>query len=192
MKLPIETARLVLREMTGSDWRAIDAYNRAPEFHRYLPIDPPAAEATRGFVQLCLARAREQPRRHYDPVVCERASAAVIGTLRLSLREPGVADLGYAVRPDRWRRGYATEAVEALLAAAQTALGLSEVWATVDPSNAASCRVLEKLSFTQRGGEAGRPIKPGRPPSLVYARLWARTVSERPVQKAVELAPGGF
>ncbi|MGH7005785.1 MAG: GNAT family N-acetyltransferase, partial [Alphaproteobacteria bacterium] len=129
MKLPIETPRLVLREMAGSDWRAIDAYNRAPEFHRFLPIDPPDAEATQGFVQLCLARARAWPRRHYDAVICERVSAAVVGTLRLSLREPGVADFGYAVRPDRWSRGYATEAVEALLAAAHTPLGLRKVWA---------------------------------------------------------------
>src|SRR5688572_27411311 len=143
MQLPIETARLVLREMAGADWRAIDAYNRAPEFHRFLPIDPPGADATRGFVQLCLARARERPRRHYDPVMYERATATVIGTLRLSLREPGTADLGYAVRPDRWTSGFATEAVQALLAAAREPLGLNEVRATADPANAASCRVLE-------------------------------------------------
>jgi [ribosomal protein S5]-alanine N-acetyltransferase len=192
MQLPIETARLVLREMAGSDWSAIDAYNRAPEFHRFLPIDSPGAGATQGFVQLCLARARERPRRHYDPVICERVSAAVIGTLRLSLRDPGVADLGYAVRPERWRCGFATEAAQALLAAARKRLGLREVRATADPANTASCRVLEKLGFTRREGEAGHPIKPGRPPSIVYVLNWPQSVSERTVQKAVELAPGRF
>lgn len=173
MKLPIHSARLVLREMSIGDWRGIAAYNAIPEFHRFLPILSPDAAATRGFVALCLARARERPRRHYDAVVEERASGAIVGTLRLSLRERGVGDLGYAIRPDRWNRGFATEAVAALLAAARAPLGLGEIWAMVDPANAASCRVMEKLGFHRRFDETGAPIKPGRPASLVYLRKMA-------------------
>lgn len=183
MQLPIETARLVLRDMAATDWRAIHAYNRDPVFHRFLPIEPPDADATRGFVNLCIARARAWPRRHYDPIILERSSSAVLGTVRLSLREPGVADLGYAIRGDRWNEGFATEAVGALLGAAQAGLGLVEVRATVDPDNTASCRVMEKLGFGRLGSEAGAPIKPGRPPSLVYLRRFASVlaVSERTV-----------
>jgi RimJ/RimL family protein N-acetyltransferase len=183
MKLPIQTARLVLRDMTGADWREVHAYNRDPEFYRFLPIDSPDEEATRGFVRLCLARARERPRRHYDSILQERASGRVVGTLRLSLRARGVADLGYAVRPDCWNKGFATEAVAALLGAARRPLGLVEVWATIDRDNAASCRVMEKLGFTCRAGEAGVPVKPGRPPSLIYTRSVAAAalVSERAV-----------
>ena len=183
MPLPLQTARLLLRDMTGADWRAVHIYNRDPDFHRFLPIDPPDEEGTRGFVQLCLARARERPRRHYDPIIEERATGSVIGTLRLSLRERGVADLGYAVRPERWNRGFATEAVAALLAAARAPLGLREIWATVDPANTASCRVMEKLGFALSTSETGAPIKPGRPPSLVYALrvVTADLISERAV-----------
>ena len=173
MRLPIQSTRLVLREVNGADWRAIAAYNTAPEFHRYLPIDPPDAEATRGFVALCVARARENPRRHYDAVLQEHGFGEVVGTLRLSLRERRSGDLGYAIRPEFWNRGFATEAVTALLAAARVSLGLGEVWATVDPANAASCRVMEKLGFVRRASEAGVPIKPGRPPSLVFRRSFA-------------------
>ena len=183
MRLPIQSNRLVLREMNGADWRAIAAYNTASEFHRYLPIPPPDTRSTRGFVALCVARARENPRRHYDAVLQERAFGDVVGTLRLSLREPGSGDLGYAIRPEYWNRGFATEAVAALLAAARMSLGLGEVWATVDPANAASCRVMEKLGFLRRAGEAGVPIKPGRPPSLVFRRslVVAEAFSERSI-----------
>ena len=183
MKLPIETRRLVLREMIASDWRAIHAYNRDPEFYRFLPITAPDEEATRGFVRLCLARARERPRGHYDLVIGERASGIVVGTLRLSLRERGVADLGYAIRRDRWNQGLATEAVAVLLSAAQTRLGVREVWATVDPANGASCRVMEKLGLYRCAGEAGASIKPGRPPSMVHrlSLAPAERVSERAV-----------
>ena len=183
MRLPLKTARLVLREMDGADWRAIASYNAAPEFHRFLPIPPPDAEATRGFVTLCVARAREMPRRHFDAVLQERALGQVVGTLRLSLRGRGSGDIGYAIRPEFWNRGFATEAVRAVLAEAREALDLGEVWATVDPANAASCRVMEKLGFRHCAGEAGAPIKPGRPSSLVYMRslVAAQAVSERAV-----------
>jgi [ribosomal protein S5]-alanine N-acetyltransferase len=183
MRLPLRTARLVIREMNGADWRAIAAYNAAPEFHRYLPIPPPNAETTRGFVTLCVARAREFPRRHYDAVLQERALGQVVGTLRLSLRGRDFGDLGYAIRPEFWNRGLATEAVRAALGEARDALGLREIWATVDPANTASCRVMEKLGFVRRAGEAGTPIKSGRPASLVYMRslVAAEAVSERAV-----------
>jgi RimJ/RimL family protein N-acetyltransferase len=184
MRLPIQSARLVLREMAAADWQAIHAYNRAPEFHRFLPFAPPTRETTRGFVALCVARAREDPRRHFDIVLQERGFREVVGTLRLSLRGRGSGDVGYAIRPESWNRGFATEAVAALLAAARVPLGLGEIWATVDPDNAASRRVMEKLGFRRLAGEAGAPIKPGRPPSLVYLRhehASAESISERAV-----------
>lgn len=184
MPLPIETRRLVLREMAAADWRAIDAYNRDLRFHRYLPIEPPDARSTQGFVNLCLRRARERPRRHYDPVVVERASGDILGTLRLSLRGRGIADLGYAIRPDRWNEGFASEAVAALLAALGPRLALAEVWATVDPANAASIRVVTKLGFEARPGEAGRPIKPGRPTSLVFMRRLGEAPSAQQAAQA--------
>jgi RimJ/RimL family protein N-acetyltransferase len=183
MRLPIQSTRLVLREMAAADWQAIHAYNRAPEFYRFLPIAPPTGEATRGFVALCLARASEHPRRHFDIVLQERGFGGVVGTLRLSLRGRGSGDVGYAIRPQSWNRGFATEALGALLAAARSPLGLREIWATVDPDNAASCRVMEKLGFRRLAGEAGAPIKPGRPPSLVYMHehASAESISERAV-----------
>lgn len=183
MRFPLRTTRLIIREVEGADWRAIAAYNAAPEFHRYLPIPTPDAEATRGFIALCIARARQFPRRHYDAVLQERGLGQVVGTLRITQRGRGYGDLGYAIRPEFWNRGFATEAVRAALAEARDSLGLREMWATVDPANVASRRVMEKLGFVRRVGEAGAPIKNGRPASLVYARrlMPSEAISERAV-----------
>jgi RimJ/RimL family protein N-acetyltransferase len=183
MFLPVQSTRLVLREVSAADWRPIAGYNGAPAFHRFLPIAPPDAEATRGFVALCLARACEHPRRHFDVVLQERALGEVVGTLRLSLRGRGSGDLGYAIRPQSWNRGFATEAIAVLLAAARAPLGLREIRATVDPDNAASRRVMEKLGFQRCTSEHGAPIKTGRPPSLVYMRdlVSLEAISERAV-----------
>lgn len=61
------------------------------------------------------------------------------------------AELGYWVRADRAGRGYATEAVRALLEWGFRHLGLHRVTAFADAANAASRRVLEKAGFREEG-----------------------------------------
>lgn len=56
-------------------------------------------------------------------------------------------DLGYALLERQWGRGYAQEAAAAVLAHARGVLGLATVAAIVNPDNAASRRVLEKVGF---------------------------------------------
>jgi RimJ/RimL family protein N-acetyltransferase len=56
-------------------------------------------------------------------------------------------DLGYALLPEFCGHGYAVEAGAAVLADARQRLGLERIVAIVDPRNAGSIRVLEKLDF---------------------------------------------
>lgn len=56
-------------------------------------------------------------------------------------------DLGYALLPEFCGHGYAVEAGAAVLADARERLGLERIVAIVDPRNAGSIRVLEKLDF---------------------------------------------
>ena len=56
-------------------------------------------------------------------------------------------DIGYAFLPKFWSKGYAVEAARAVMGTAK-ALGLKRVVAIVDPANAGSIRVLEKLGMT--------------------------------------------
>ena len=56
-------------------------------------------------------------------------------------------DLGYALLPEFCGRGYAVEAAAAVLADAHARLELRRIVAIVDPRNAGSIRVLEKLDF---------------------------------------------
>ena len=60
----------------------------------------------------------------------------------------------YAFTAEHSGNGYATEAAEALVAAARVA-GLPSVCAAVDEPNAASVRVLEKVGFAQTGTAPG-------------------------------------
>ena len=80
--------------------------------------------------------------------ICRRAEGDVIGYCalvigRCSLDEPEIA---YELLRRFHGRGYATEAAQALVDAA-AATGRHRLWSTVDPGNAASLRVLEKIGF---------------------------------------------
>jgi [ribosomal protein S5]-alanine N-acetyltransferase len=56
-------------------------------------------------------------------------------------------EVGWAVMPDRWGRGYATELGAAAIGVAFDTLGVSDVVAYTLPHNLASRSVMEKLGF---------------------------------------------
>jgi RimJ/RimL family protein N-acetyltransferase len=64
-------------------------------------------------------------------------------------------ELAYALAPDVWGRGYATEAASACVRAGFDELGLDRILADVDPENSASIRVLQKAGFRPAGEQDG-------------------------------------
>lgn len=61
------------------------------------------------------------------------------------------AELGYIVRRDLWGRGFANEALTALLAHAFSVMKLHRLEADIDPRNARSIRLVERLGFKLEG-----------------------------------------
>jgi RimJ/RimL family protein N-acetyltransferase len=74
-----------------------------------------------------------------------------VGHSGLVVNEPPEVELIYAFARDAWGKGFATEASERLIAFAFEELIVDQLAALVFPENVASCRVLEKLGFVQRG-----------------------------------------
>lgn len=75
----------------------------------------------------------------------------LIGDLAVGLSADGVtADIGYTLAPDCRGRGLATEAVGAVLDHLRHS-GVRLVRASVDPANARSIRLLERLAFVHVG-----------------------------------------
>ena len=56
-------------------------------------------------------------------------------------------DIGYALVPEFWSRGYALESASAVLSYASKTLGLKRVVAITDPDNQSSIRLLDKMGF---------------------------------------------
>lgn len=110
---------------------------------------------------------RPQDRRHPHFLVTLPGArgARVIGGIGLT-EEEGGAHLGYWLTPEVWGRGYATEAVRAVLRLART-LGHREVSARHRIDNPASGRVLEKAGFSA-AQQTVIPTSTGPVPALSY------------------------
>lgn len=75
-------------------------------------------------------------------------SGEVIGICSLLKREVlDHVDIGYALLPRYWSKGYALEAVKRTIEYVKNSLGLDRLAAIVNEDNESSIRLLEKLGF---------------------------------------------
>ena len=106
--LPIETERLLLRPFEpDSDAEPMLEVYGDPAVMRHIPDGVYGSLAA---VRATLERyAREQESRGFSFwAVVERSSGQVIGDAGFGIfRQTGDIELGYTLRRDRWRRGYA-------------------------------------------------------------------------------------
>jgi len=157
----LETRRLWLRWPRLKDAPAIAAYCSKWEVARFtarIPHPYPKGSAER-FVYA----AREANSRGRDltlvltPVAAPRKA---VGAISLEARGADRLTLGYALAPEVWGRGYATEAVIAAVRAAFRLTPAVEIEASVQFENPASRRVLEKAGFAHVGrGLRGAPAR---------------------------------
>jgi ribosomal-protein-alanine N-acetyltransferase len=83
--------------------------------------------------------------------VIERNTGTLIGDAGLARTVGGDIEMGYTLRREWWGRGLGTEAAGLCVAAARGPLGFAAIRALVEPPNAASRHVLEKLGFHEDG-----------------------------------------
>jgi RimJ/RimL family protein N-acetyltransferase len=146
---PIVTERLVLRRSRPEDADAISAYRSDPEVHRYQGWDRLDPEGIRADIVAMAGREPGSPGGWVQFSAVERESGRLVGDVGLSPAEdePGVIKLGYTTSPEFQGRGYATEAVGALVAYAFDTLDADIVRAYASAANTSSIRVAEKVGL---------------------------------------------
>ena len=147
LKLPIQTARLTLREFREQDLASIVAYSGDARVTRYMFFGPRDEESSREYLDSVLGSQNERPRTRFELAVEHTPTERVIGACDLSMIETGVMDLGYMLEHASWGVGYATEVALALADAAFFDLNAERVISTVDINNKASVNVLEKAGM---------------------------------------------
>jgi len=170
----LETDRLTLREFKERDWQAVHAYASDPEVVRHVEWGPNTEEDTRAFIQRALAQQQEQPRSNYGFAVVLKKQDLLIGACGIRISNPDQREgwIGYVFNRRFWGQGYATEAARALVAFGFDQLDLHRIFATCDPANVASARVLEKTGMRCEGHLREHKWQKGRwRDSLLYAIL---------------------
>ena len=149
----LTTERLLLREFVEDDWPAVLAYQSDPRYLRFYHWTHRTPEDVRAFVQRFVDSQREQPRRKFQLAITVPAEGRLIGNCGIRMQTAGAAEaeIGYELAPERWGRGYATEAARAMLRFGFTELGLHRVHAHCIAENLASARVLEKIGMRREG-----------------------------------------
>ena len=148
MPKEIRTERLLLRPFRTSDVDDVNEYAQDPEWGRFLPVPKPYLRSdAEEFVSRQLAKKWSE-----EPDWAMVFDGKVIGGVSLHDRdhERRTIELGYAVARAHWSRGFTTEAVEAVVAAAFTNLSLKSISAMADVRNSASWRVMEKAGMTRK------------------------------------------
>lgn len=170
MALPIVASdRFVLRPLRMSDAGLIKLYasdRRLAEMTTTIPhpYPPGAAEA---FV----ARTLEDADRHAVWALdgSGHGSSELLGLVSLNRLDRNQAEIGYWVAPALWNGGFASEAVNAIVAA--NPLHAQAMFATVFQDNPGSARVLTNAGFEYVGdAEAYSVARGAMVPTWTYIR----------------------
>ena len=148
----LETARLLLRSPRPSDIDTIYELARGRPIHRFLVLPFPYRKR---HAAAWVSKARQENRKgvSYNAVILRRDDRTLLGVTSLLKIHPvhRRAEVGYWLGKSHWRRGYAREAVAALVGFAQRRLRLRKVYAHTMVGNAPSERLLRACGFCEEG-----------------------------------------
>ena len=144
MEIPtLQTDRLLLRPFSAADVDAYAELNANQEVMRYIDK---VQDREAAFRSLC-ANIGHWHVRGYGPWALEdRATGRLIGRAGVLAWEgkPG-PEVGYALHPSVWGKGYGREAAARCLHYAHETIGARGVLSVIHPDNAPSIRVAVKL-----------------------------------------------
>jgi len=146
----LATARLVVRRFAAADAGALAAYRSDPEVARYQAWDCPyPLEDAERFVASFEGLAPGTPGTWFQFAVALAATGALVGdvALRTSRSDPRQAEVGFSFASAHQGRGYAAEAVAAVLDYAFRRLAMQRVFSITDARNLRAQRLLERLAF---------------------------------------------
>ena len=165
----IETERFVLRPLRPSDAGMIAHYTsdrRVAEGTRAIPHPLPPG-APEGFVARALSADRTEDVWAIDGTGHQLAE--LLGVISLTRMEGDQSELGFWIGAGFWNTGFATEAVEALVAA--NPHGSRTLFAEAFQDNPGSARVLTNCGFVYLGdAESWSVAREARVPTWTYLR----------------------
>ncbi|MEV5711567.1 GNAT family N-acetyltransferase [Actinoallomurus sp. NPDC052274] len=131
-----------------ADWEAVHSWASLAAVCRFQRWGPNTEEQTREFVAAAVEAWSHVPQKRFAYVARSGGEPVGMGELRVRSLEQRQGEITYVVHPRVWGQGVGTAIGRELLSHGFERLELHRIFATCDPRNLASARVLAKLGMT--------------------------------------------
>ena len=169
-QVQFDTARLTLRQPQLSDAETIfERYANDPEVTRFVGWPRHRSlQDTEGFLQFSTQEWERWPAGPY--LIISRTDGQLLGSTGLGFQAPHEAVTGYVLAKDAWGKGYATEALAAVIGVAAR-IDVTRLYALCHPAHRPSRRVLEKCGFVRDDTSTRRVEFPNLSPGVQQEAL---------------------
>ena len=188
----LTTPRLVLRRLRPEDAEPMFRYRSHPVVSRFQSWAPGAPSVTAAFIEEQIRIEPDTPGTWLQLGIVASDSGELIGDCGIRF-PPGTSrdvELGMTLAAQHQGRGYAMEALEAVLEYVFERLGKRRVYGSVDPRNVRSLKLLERAGLSREAHfRESLWFKGAWADDVIYAMLVGEWRSMRPAQTVDH---GGF
>ncbi len=147
--MKIKTDRLIIREYTHADADELLALFSSPETTPHSDWYLMTPEAVSVFLDNAVARQSDQPRGYFSFAITDKYSGEYWGHISLRCNEDIThGEIGRTIKVHLRNKGYATEALQAVIEFAFDSLRLTHILAVLHKDNISSIKSLEKAGFS--------------------------------------------
>jgi len=143
---------MILRTLQPADAEAMFAYRSQPEVCKYQSWEPQSLQEVQSFI-VNMANAEFDTVGWYQIGIALQGDATLIGDCGIHILETDtrLAEIGITIAPACQSKGYATEAMHAVLNLLFVDLCKHRVFASVDPQNLPSMALMERIGLRKEG-----------------------------------------
>lgn len=168
----LQTKRLLLRQVQPEDQLFVFEGLSHPDVIQFYGVRYASFEATKA--QLDWYAQLEKEGTGLSWIMVEKSSGLPVGDITVYLYKPEhkKAEVGFWLVPQFWDKGFASEALQAIIDYWKNEKALHRLEAFVEEGNEASSKLLKKNNFVFEGTMRDCEVKNGRYISLhIYALL---------------------
>jgi len=148
----INGERVWLREFDEDDWGFFAALEGHELTSKYENSRPDEERIKQDFIA-ALSHAGQVPREQFNLAICRSADHVPVGGIRIKLNWEDIREweIGWALHPQYWKQGYATEAVKLLIGYAFGQLKAHRIVAYANADNLLSEQLMIRAGMTRDG-----------------------------------------
>ena len=171
----IETERIRLRLIDRSDLDSIHTLHSLPETDKFNALGiPNSIEETKAIIEPWIKENRSEEIKNYTFAIDNKSNGKFMGLfgLKIGHQKYKRAEVWYKIHSGYWKKGYATEALKAIIDFGFDALKLHRIEAGCAVENIGSIKVLEKSGMLREGRlRQILPLKSGWSDNFQYSIL---------------------